>query len=144
MGSNERFVSAVLQASPIAVKTHQTEKRRALRNAVLNVAKGPSIGDDKEAFFLRLVDAFTVTHLELLSLFKNRAAFSLQRMRQLEVQRHFTDPIVLDLDAHGLLIDHRPRLARTRDGIHCLISDNWEVSPLGNEFFTFISDPVGD
>jgi hypothetical protein len=37
---NEQFVSTVLAATQAAIRTHQQEKREALRNAVLNVAVG--------------------------------------------------------------------------------------------------------
>ena len=37
---NEEFVSAVMHASQIALRTHQAAKLDALRNAIINVAKG--------------------------------------------------------------------------------------------------------
>ena len=40
LAENEAFVSTVMQATTVAVRTHQQEKREALRNAVLNVAAG--------------------------------------------------------------------------------------------------------
>src|SRR5688500_5203479 len=37
---NEEFITAVLQASQLAVCTHRQEKREALRNALFNIAAG--------------------------------------------------------------------------------------------------------
>lgn len=66
---NEQFVSAMIQATQSAAKTHRKEKLEALRNAVLNIALGHNPGEDLQAIFLNLVDSFTPVHLELLRLF---------------------------------------------------------------------------
>lgn len=64
--TNEQFVSAVLQASLIAIRTHQAEKRRALRNAVVNVAKGQGPDEALQQIFLNLLDSFSELHLRVL------------------------------------------------------------------------------
>ena len=51
---NEQFVSATLQATQAALKTHQVEKLEALRNAVLNVAVGSAPSEDLQFVFLSL------------------------------------------------------------------------------------------
>lgn len=66
---NEKFVSATLQATQAAMKTHQREKREALRNAVLNVALGHEPETDRQTLFLSLIDRFTVLHLAVLRAF---------------------------------------------------------------------------
>lgn len=63
--TNERFITAFIRALPAAQRTHHEEKRRALRNAVLNTASDPDGGDRAETF-IRCVDELTPSHLVLL------------------------------------------------------------------------------
>lgn len=49
LSQNEQFVSATLQATQAALRTHQEEKLQALRNAVLNTALGKGGDDDSQA-----------------------------------------------------------------------------------------------
>jgi hypothetical protein len=136
---NEAFISATFQASQIAFRTHQAEKRQALRNALMNIALGRSLDEETQFFFLGLIDAFTVTHLEILRLFSDRSAFPAQRRTELQNRRSLTDPIVLDLSLRGLLEDPRPYAARVRDSIDSLLVGRWSLSELGRKFLNFIS-----
>jgi hypothetical protein len=63
---NEPFVDTALQATTIALRNHQGEKREALRNAVLNAALPGAPAADLQHFFLGLVDQFTTWHLRIL------------------------------------------------------------------------------
>jgi hypothetical protein len=63
---NERFVSATIQATRIALASHQQEKRQMLRNGLLRVAMGSGPGDDLEQAFLRAIEDFTPTHVKIL------------------------------------------------------------------------------
>ena len=138
LSKNDAFVSAALQASQIAIRTHQREKREYLRNALIHTVTENSTESEK-IFFLALVDLFTITHVEILRLFKNRGSFSTERFRELEKSRDLTDPIVSDLNARGLLNDPRPIAARNRDPMHSLVADQWTLSSLGSRFLGFIS-----
>ena len=66
---NEQFVSAMIQATQSAAKTHRKEKLEALRNAVVNIALGHKQIEDLQAIFLKHVDSFTPVHLELFRFF---------------------------------------------------------------------------
>jgi len=66
---DEEFVTVVLHATHVALRTHQTEKLQALRNAVLNVAVGSAPDADLQAIFLDAVDAFTPSHVRILRCF---------------------------------------------------------------------------
>lgn len=66
LGNNEQFVSAMIQATQSAAKTHLKEKLEALRNVVLNVALGKAPDSDRQQQFLMLVDRFSETHLAVL------------------------------------------------------------------------------
>jgi hypothetical protein len=138
--NNDAFISAALQASQAAIRTHERQKLEALRNAVVNVAAGRNADADTTTFFLTLVDVLSATHLELLRYFANRAVFPSDRRREFEERRAITDPMVLDLHARGLLDDHRPVAARNRESFNPEVNGAWTISALGNKFLQFISN----
>lgn len=138
---NELFVTAVVQATRTAINNHQREKLEALRNAVLNVALSKTWDEEKCLVFLHLIEIFSVTHLEILRLFANPVAFPATRRDELRQRRSLTDPMVLDLNDRGLLIDPRPYAARTRESNDSLTTQGWTLSALGKEFMSFIAYP---
>jgi hypothetical protein len=138
LGSNERFVSAMIQATQSATKTHRKEKLEALRNAILNIALGHSPTDDLQAIFLSLVDSFTPVHLEVLRYFQHQNDFDLGRFR---TERYVSDQATMDLLSRGLVLDTRPYAARGRDSDEALVYYDWRVSDLGKQFIELISNP---
>lgn len=131
------FVTTMLHASQIALRTHQEQKLEALRNAVVNSAIGKGPEDDVRALFLNFVEEFTPTHLGLLRFFQDRSdSAALQRWRD---KREVTDQMVLGLARNGLLNDPRPYAARGRDFPEALITLGWTLSKLGAQFIEFIS-----
>jgi hypothetical protein len=66
LAQNEAFVSATIQASRIAAGTHKEDKRKILRNALLNIALGGGPDEDTQQIFLNIVDAFTASHVRVL------------------------------------------------------------------------------
>jgi hypothetical protein len=68
--TNEQFVSVVMNATSIALRTHQAEKLDALRNAVMNVAKGQSPEETLQHMFLGFIDSFSELHLRILKAFQ--------------------------------------------------------------------------
>lgn len=68
--SNEQFISAVMHASQAALRTHQATKLEALRNAVINVAKGQAPEETLQHLLLNFVDSFTEQHLRILKVFQ--------------------------------------------------------------------------
>lgn len=88
LSENAAFVSAALQATQMAGRTHKKEKLEALRNAVLNVAAGSVPEDDIQAMFLDAVDSLTATHVLFLSrLGKARIAPEAQSLMETVVER---------------------------------------------------------
>jgi hypothetical protein len=69
--ANERFISAVQQASMIAQRTHVKEKLDALRNALLNIATNRSPDEALESIFLNMIDSFNEWHIRILHLFQS-------------------------------------------------------------------------
>jgi len=64
--TNEAFVSATIQATRIAASTHKEEKRKILRNALLNIALGTGPDEDTQQIFLSIVEGFTASHVRVL------------------------------------------------------------------------------
>jgi hypothetical protein len=135
---NEAFVSALVQATQGAMKTHQQEKLEALRNAILNVAAGTGPSDDLQTMFLNMVDIFTPKHLQVLMFFTHRDRAMYEVLRR---ERDITDPIVVELNSRRLIIDPRPYEQRGRDMSDALVTCTWTLSPLGQQFLKFIALP---
>lgn len=68
--NNEQFISAVMHASQIALRTHQKAKLEALRNAILNVAVGRAPDETFQNLFFNLIDSLTEEHLRILKVFQ--------------------------------------------------------------------------
>ncbi|MEQ1516680.1 MAG: hypothetical protein ABL931_09350 [Usitatibacteraceae bacterium] len=69
LAGNEAFISAAIQATQIAYRTHQDAKLHALKCAVFNSATLDDVSEDRQAVFLRIVDELTPSHLRVLSLY---------------------------------------------------------------------------
>jgi hypothetical protein len=105
LNSNEQFVSATLQATQAAIKTHQVEKLDALRNAVVSVAAGREPCVDRQHQFISLVDRFSDVHLALLRFFGNPAAYFQSRGKEVpRIQLQIKFPV------HQLVYDAMPEL----------------------------------
>jgi hypothetical protein len=139
LGQNEQFVSATLQATHAALRTHQTEKLEALQNAVMNVAVSMAPPEDLQLIFLNLVDSFTPIHLKILRLFQHPDGTVREGFRR---QRDLSDQVVRDLNYRGLINDTRPYAARNRDDSESLVYYQWDVTTLGKQFLEFITSPM--
>lgn len=156
LGQDENFVSAVIEASRSAISTHKSEKREALRNALLNIAlhRGPE--EDQQQMFLRYIDEFTIWHVRILALFrdppKHLAAKGVRTnyymgggsqvledvYPELEGQRELYDQISSDLNARGLF--NSPHFLHTAMSAQGMVSKR--TTPLADRFLDFISSPV--
>ena len=65
-GLPDSFYSTFLHAAEIARRTHQQEKREALRNIVLNAAMPVAPDEDLQHIFVNMVADLTPLHLRLL------------------------------------------------------------------------------
>lgn len=68
--SNEQFITAVMQASAAAVRTHQQAKLDALRNAIVNIALGATPDETFQHLLLGFIDQLTEMHFRLLAFAK--------------------------------------------------------------------------
>jgi len=152
--ANDAFVSAVLQATQIAMRNHQDEKRAALRNAVINTALRKTPEDSLREMFLSWIGDLTVHHLILLQLFRNPQQWFKENGRtwpsnitigglstivehalpELVGKRNFYDQVWNDLNSRGLV---------NTGGLHTTMSAQGmtakRTSELGDSFLDFIS-----
>ena len=124
LGKNPMFITAVMQATQIALRNHQKEKLEALQNAVVNTARGSALQEDLQLLFLNLVDSFTTSHLRILKFLddprlpavEERAVFQTKSpdetslgnlleiaLPELKGESSVYNPIVQDLFNRGLL-----------------------------------------
>ncbi len=134
---DEAFISAFGHATQAALRTHQLEKREALRNAVLNISLGNAPSDDQQSIFLNLIDRFTPLHLQILRFLNGSSP-------KPNLQNDLCNQVVLDLNNSGLLQDGRPFAARGRDYPDLLSAGGWKVNSVGTQFLDFIREPEKD
>jgi hypothetical protein len=141
---NEEFISATLQATVAAVRTHQSEKRDALRNAVLNVAVGATPGV-YQGFFLSLVDSLTPMHLSMLKQFQRQQNVSIADAPGW-LKSNVASQVAADLLDRGLIgprnnavVPNRRELIIGRDGVY---SFEASLTWMGSEFLKFITGPT--
>ena len=146
------FATNFSYALQIAIRTHQSEKLAALRNAVLNITIPISPDEDQLLIFMSYVDIFTPTHLKILKFFDDPKEWAHQNGIKFpdwtmgtpadalekafpELERDFYDPIIKDLSDRGLL----------NNGIHTGTNGMKMVAgrttKLGKKFLKFISSP---
>jgi hypothetical protein len=75
LAENDLFVDAVMTATRTIEHTHQEEKIRALRHAVLNWVAPEAPDADTQAIFFNFVDRFTPSHLRLVTLWDDPPAW---------------------------------------------------------------------
>jgi hypothetical protein len=161
LADNEQFVSATLQATQAALRTHQKEKLEALRNAVLNSAAKREPEDDYQTVFLSLVDRFSPAHLRLLKSFRSPgftkgASPDYMRWRLEGWEKQGWHPLPRWIRDHSpgfrdaaqefiqvLLSDlHSAGLTRAETGSDDLPEGQKWTTEFGNRFLKFIESPL--
>ncbi|ORJ58681.1 hypothetical protein [Geothermobacter hydrogeniphilus] len=124
--NNPDFIDTVMHASQIAVRNSQTEKRQALKNAILNTALPNPPEEAIRQICLDLIETFTDWHIRILKIFHNPLAWFEANNRpwpnmsigglssileaacpELKGRRDFYDQIWKDLYTRGLVnTDH--------------------------------------
>ena len=155
---NEQFVSAVLAASTIAMRSHQSEKLESLRNALVNSVLPDAPDEHEQLMFLRLIDELTPLHIRMLAvlhdpvgwfdrhanlekpsfgLSSSLAALIEAALPELRGRRDLYDGIGFDLDQR--------RLGVGGGSLHATMSANgaWSPrsTPFGQRFLAFFSPP---
>lgn len=145
--NNPQFISAVMHASQLALRTHQAEKLDALRNAVMNVATGQAPEEALQHLFFDFVDSLTDLHLQILKIFQaptpppNMSAGGLSNVLEhnlpkLQGRRNIYDQFWRDLYSRGLV---------NTDGLHMTMTGGGlaqkRTTDLGDAFLSFIAGP---
>ncbi len=145
--NNEEFVSAVMHASQIALRTHQVAKLDALRNAILNVAKGQAPDEALQNVFLNLIDSFTELHLRILKVFQAPSpppSMSMgglgsvleHNIPELRGNRELYDQLWKDLYSRGLVNTDHLHVTMTGHGL-----GQKRTTGIGDAFLKFIEEP---
>lgn len=148
LGQNEEFISAVMHASQIALRTHQNEKRDALRNAVFNVAAGQSPGEALEQMFFEWIDSLSVLHIQILKLFQhptpppNMSMGGLgsvleHNMPKLRGHGHIYNQVWKDLYFRGLVNTEGMNVTMSGSGL-----SSKRTTEIGDAFLRFVSEPA--
>jgi len=155
--SNDVFIDTILQATQIALRNSQEEKRKALRNAILNAALPNPPEQSLQQMFLNWIDTFTVWHLRILKLFHNVEQWAAENNHQfpvvsiggslansilesafpeLEGKRTLYDQIWQELYQRGLVSTDSLHTVMTGPGLLAK-----RTSDLGTQFLEFVEEP---
>lgn len=117
IGKNEAFISATVQATRIAAATHQEEKRKMLRNALLNIAVGKGPDEELQQVYLNAIEAFTPSHVKVLEVLRSGD-------NEL-IQKHGCKPYELgNIGTYGNAIRVLIPELQGRDGlVQCIMTD---------------------
>jgi hypothetical protein len=155
LAGDDRFVDAVVSATRTIDHTHQEEKIRALRNAVLNSVAPDAPDADTQAIFLDLIDRFTPSHLRLLTLWDDPPAWFSSRdlkppqdvmagsrtqtvevgLPEMQGHKDLYLLIASELGAAGMLTASLPGMVSGTSLMDRLTTD------FGRQFVRFISSP---
>lgn len=75
LSENEQFLSTVLEATEIAMRTHREEKREALKSAVVNSASGVTLEEALHGRFMSYLESLSSTHIRVLRVLDNPKSF---------------------------------------------------------------------
>lgn len=154
LSDNEQFISTLLHASQIALRTHHREKLKALRNAVTNAALPNPPDDVTQQLFLNQVDDLTPSHLKVLAYFDDPGAWTIQRgfaypnhpipnpreyafvhlFPEFVDRRYLFEQLCRDLEVRGLV---RPQESRK-------VAEKSYTTRMGKSFLKFISNPFSE
>jgi hypothetical protein len=163
LAQNEVFVTAFLQASQVAIRTHQQEKREALRNAVLNAALPNAPDDDLQQMFLSYVDVFTSWHLRVLKFLGELREQALEYeakhpgwgwgepetvfedfFPELKTRPDFYTQILKDLSEKGLTDRDNLQFKAMTTLLGRQQQFRSRLTPFGKQFLGFITSPIED
>ena len=154
---NDLFQTTLLNATQLAIRNHQLEKKEALQNAVLNTALQKSPDEGLQLMFLAFIDVFTPTHIRILKFFENpqewaqknnitfpnpssgTAADALNYAYP-KLGKELTDAVVKDLSDRGLMYGGNMHGGRHQEG-RMMVG---RTTAMGKKFLKFISSPIED
>lgn len=143
---NDEFISAVMYASTLAIRTHNESKLNALRNAISNIAQGRAPDETLQQIYLNLVDSLTELHLRILKVFQSPnvppgmsmgglGSVLEHNLPDMRGHKGIYQQMWKDLFARGLLAGDNLNLTMTGSGL-----SQKQTTPLADGFLQFISD----
>jgi hypothetical protein len=145
LGKNEAFVTMFVRATRIAAGTHQEEKRKMLRNALMKIVTGKAPSDDLQQVFFNAVDDFTPSHVKVLKILwtGEQELIRSNRFSGIGTYRHIIENIVPDLKnqqslVQSILTDLRNRGFSTLNEADDSAGGGTRVTNLGIEFLHFV------
>lgn len=155
LAENESFITSAVRATQAAMRTHEDEKLRALRNATLNAALANAPETSIQEMYVRFVDELTTWHIRVLKILDDPAVWAQMHgvplpnlsigapatvleslVSELRNRRDFYDLLVRDLHARSLL---------TTDSLHGTMTGSGAIArrstDFGRSFLQFISEP---
>ncbi len=150
IGSNERFTTALIHSTEIAIKTSSEEKRVYLANAVAN-SISTDIAEEQMVVFFQLLEKYTVAHIRILSYFRDPSlgkgimlgsssmpssiwtrlsAF----VKQFGYERDYCMKIIRDLQNDSVLNDFTDAIMTEQSAL------SKRTTPLGNRFLAFVEE----
>lgn len=155
---NEEFIDVALEATQIAIKTSNLEKREALKNAIINSALPNPPEESLQKMFLSFIETLTVWHLKLLELFNDPpqylekqnisfTGYSMGSMShlvenafpELRGRRDLYDLIWKDLYSRALVNTEHLHTMMTGSGIIAK-----RTTEIAIQFLNYIKSPLGD
>ena len=155
LAEDPAFIDVVLPASRAAVATGRSEKREALRNAVLNTALKIEPDEDLQLTFVRLVDELTPSQLKVLAHQSDPQAWAEEHgiahsQGTMRGRSKILEEAIPELAGHRVLYDQWVRdLYRAgllqMDSLHVTMTFDGAFQPgcteLGGRFLRFIQRP---
>jgi hypothetical protein len=154
LAQNEEFISTLLYATQVAMRTHHEEKLEALRNIVVNSSLGITAPENIHLIFMNMIDRYTPLHLLILRFIENPDRFiaTYRGMRtsdlpfawdlrdafrstfsELQIIDEYYEQIIRDLTSDGLVrsdkMPEREKMLKPK------------LTILGGEFLTLIRAP---
>ena len=151
---DDNFISILLSATQIAMRTHQEDKLEALKNSVINSTLDTTVDENFQLIFLNIIDHYTPLHLLILRFIENPKLFRLtyqginiddlfsdtdlmhafeDTFSDLNCNDEYYEQITRDLSSDGLIKSYtmpkREIVGKPR------------ISDLGKQFLTFIGSP---
>ncbi|RJS04883.1 hypothetical protein XnspCFBP7698_01065 [Xanthomonas sp. CFBP 7698] len=147
LSENENFITAVMSATQIALRTHSVEKLNALRAAISNIAVGRSPSDTRQHIFLELIDVLAPEALRVLkfaqapggspdTMMGSLRTVLIGKIPQAEQDEELYHVLWRDLASRGLL--NTDSLMTTMSGAGLAQKRTTEI---GDQLLAFITDP---
>lgn len=150
LGENEKFTTALFQATQSAIQTAETKKRDYLANVVRN-SVSCDLEDSVFMIFLDLIHKYTVWHINILLFFENPENFdAVRRSRysmgspitlleevypELKAEQTLVNKMIRELYVDGLLTNENMNTTMTENGMKTS-----RTTKLGNQFLDLLRD----